>query len=146
MIYKDEEPVDEKADKRTKDSEMQDVSAMDTNAEAKERSRTYYANQMGFRRDHMEVLGPYGKDGLIQDWDVLEQLWDHTLRKALLVDPKDHPMLIAEPPHVTRENREKTVELMFEKFQVRHDTSYVFLRRRRSFFIKVFSSHRTATP
>jgi len=117
VIYKDEEPVDEKADKRTKDSEMQDASAMDTDAEAKERSRTYYANQMGFRRDHMEVLGPYGKDGLIQDWDVLEQLWDHTLRKSLLVDPKDHPMLIAEPPHVTRENREKTVELMFEKFQ-----------------------------
>jgi len=84
-----------------------------TDADAK-RKRTYYVNQMGYRRDHMEVVSPFGKDGLIEDWDVVEQLWDHTLHKALLVDPKEHPMLLAEPPHVTRAHREKAVQLMFE--------------------------------
>mmetsp|Transcript_30869 Transcript_30869/g.67419 ORF Transcript_30869/g.67419 Transcript_30869/m.67419 type:complete len:456 (-) Transcript_30869:65-1432(-) len=126
VIYKGEEPVTDGDDKRTpnkeeskdgEDAEMKDASATEKPAEAKERERTYYVNQMGFRRDHMEMMGPYGKDGLIKDWDIVEQLWDHTLRKSLMVDPKDHPMLIAEPPHVTRENREKTIELMFEKFE-----------------------------
>jgi actin-related protein len=41
-------------------------------------------HQMGYRRDHMEVVSPFGKDGLIEDWDVVEQLWDHTLHKVRL--------------------------------------------------------------
>ena len=40
---------------------------------------------MGYRRDHMEVVSPFGKDGLIEDWDVVEQLWDHTLHKVRLL-------------------------------------------------------------
>eukprot|EP00959_Pyramimonas_sp_CCMP1952_P376810 7892372-Pyramimonas_sp.AAC.1 len=92
VIYKGEEPVTDGDDKRTpkkeskdgEDAEMKDASATETSAEAKERERTYYVNQMGYRRDHMEVMGPYGKDGLIKDWDIMEQLWDHTLRKSLM--------------------------------------------------------------
>jgi actin-like protein 6A len=37
---------------------------------------------MGYRRDHMEVVSPFGNDGLVEDWDVVEQLWDYTLRKV----------------------------------------------------------------
>lgn len=85
-----------------------------TDADAK-RKRSFFVNQMGYRRDHMEVVSPFGNDGLVEDWDVVEQLWDYTLRKALLVDPSEHPMLLAEPPHATRAHREKAVELMFEK-------------------------------
>jgi len=55
----------------------------------------------------MEVASPYGKDGLVEDWELVEKLWDHTLKKCLLVHPTDHPMLVAEPPHVTRAHREK---------------------------------------
>ena len=49
---------------------------------------------MGYRRDHMEVVSPFGKDGLIEDWDVVEQLWDHTLHKVrLLIIPSLPPGL-----------------------------------------------------
>ncbi|KAJ7531089.1 hypothetical protein O6H91_14G031900 [Diphasiastrum complanatum] len=58
------------------------------------------------------------KDGLIADWDVVEAIWDHALRERLLVDPKEHPMLLAEPSFNTQKQREKTVELMFEKYQI----------------------------
>jgi actin-like protein 6A len=37
-------------------------------------------------------------------------------RDRLLVDPKEHPMLLAEPSFNTQQNREKMVELMFEKY------------------------------
>lgn len=34
------------------------------------------------------------------------------------MDPKEHPILLAEPALQEREAREKTVELLFEKLQV----------------------------
>jgi actin-like protein 6A len=37
-------------------------------------------------------------------------------RDQLLVDPKEHPMLLAEPSFNTQQNREKMVELIFEKY------------------------------
>ncbi|GAQ90121.1 actin-related protein 4 - ARP4 [Klebsormidium nitens] len=70
---------------------------------------------LGYRRDHMEVV-PCMEAGLVADWDVLEALWDHALRERLQVDPREHPMLLAEPSHNTPAVREKTVELMFEKY------------------------------
>lgn len=55
----------------------------------------------------MEVVNPYGKEGLFEDWELVEKIWDHTLKKCLLVDPTEHPMLIAEPAHATAKHREK---------------------------------------
>ncbi|XP_024383760.1 actin-related protein 4 [Physcomitrium patens] len=72
---------------------------------------------LGYRRDHMEVL-PAMKGGLVADWDVVESLWDHAFRDRLLIDPKEHPMLIAEPSFNTQQHREKMVELMFERYDV----------------------------
>lgn len=72
---------------------------------------------LGYRRDHMEVV-PAMKDGLVADWEVVESLWDHALRDRLMIDPKEHPMLLAEPSFNTQQHREKMVELMFEKYDV----------------------------
>jgi actin-related protein len=35
------------------------------------------------------------------NWDLVERLWDHGLRDRLRVDPSEHPLLHAEPPHNT---------------------------------------------
>ncbi|KAK3008826.1 hypothetical protein RJ639_014400, partial [Escallonia herrerae] len=72
---------------------------------------------LGFRRDYMEVLSAM-KDGLVVDWDIAESIWDHAFRGCLLVDPKEHPMLLAEPSSNTQQQREKVAEIMFEKYQV----------------------------
>lgn len=55
-------------------------------------------------------------NGIINDWEVLEALWSHIFSDRLRAPPEEFAMMIAEPSHNTREAREKTVELMFEKF------------------------------
>ncbi|XP_022871519.1 actin-related protein 4-like [Olea europaea var. sylvestris] len=91
-------------------------SAPDTKSKG---NRKFYvgSQDLGFRRDHMEVLSPI-KDGIVIDWDMVESIWDHALRKCLLIDPKEHPMLLAEPCSNTQQQREKAAEIMFEKYQV----------------------------
>lgn len=91
-------------------------SAPDPNSKSKR--KLYVGNQaLGYRRDHMEVISPI-KDGIVADWDIVESIWDHAFRECLLIDPKEHPMLLAEPCANTQQQREKAAEIMFEKYQV----------------------------
>ncbi|XVF19217.1 hypothetical protein REPUB_Repub11eG0090700 [Reevesia pubescens] len=84
----------------------------------KGKRRLYIGSQaLGFRRDHMEVLSPL-KDGVVVDWDIVDSIWDHAFKECLLIDPKEHPMLLAEPSSNTQQQRERTAELMFEKYKV----------------------------
>ncbi|KAL1541310.1 Actin-related protein 4 [Salvia divinorum] len=87
-------------------------------SKSKSKGKFFVGSQdLGFRRDHMEVLSPI-KDGVVVDWDMVEGIWDHALRKCLLIDPKEHPMLFAESCSNSQQQREKTAEIMFEKYQV----------------------------
>ncbi|ESQ27779.1 hypothetical protein EUTSA_v10018569mg [Eutrema salsugineum] len=72
---------------------------------------------LNFRRDQMEILSPI-KDGIVSDWDIVDNVWEHAFRSCLMIDPKEHPMLLAEPPLNTQQQREKAAELMFEKYKV----------------------------
>ncbi|XP_052199573.1 actin-related protein 4A isoform X3 [Diospyros lotus] len=72
----------------------------------KGKRKLYVGSQaLGFRRDHMEVLSPI-KDGVVVDWDIVDSIWDHTFRDCLLIDPKEHPMLLAEPSSNSQQQRE----------------------------------------
>ncbi|XP_050235722.1 actin-related protein 4-like [Mercurialis annua] len=109
--------------------EIEDPASVEKNASADSKSvnvkdsekvkgnrKLYVGSQaLGFRRDNMEVLSPI-KDGVVVDWDIVDSIWDHTFRECLLVDPKEHPMLLAEPSFNTQQQRERTAELMFEKY------------------------------
>ncbi|KAJ6970195.1 actin-related protein 4 isoform X3 [Populus alba x Populus x berolinensis] len=80
--------------------------------------KLYVGSQaLGFRRDHMEVLSPF-KDGIVADWDMVDSIWNHAFRECLLIDPKEHPMLLAEPSSNSQQQRERTAELIFEKYNV----------------------------
>ncbi|XP_019449843.1 PREDICTED: actin-related protein 4-like isoform X1 [Lupinus angustifolius] len=84
---------------------------------AKGKRKLYVGSQsLGYRRDHMEVLSPY-KDGIVADWDIVDSIWDHAFRECLSIDPKEHPMLLAEPSSNTQQQRERAAELMFEKYK-----------------------------
>eukprot|EP00743_Colponemidia_sp_Colp-15_P003099 GILK01003349.1.p1 GENE.GILK01003349.1~~GILK01003349.1.p1 ORF type:complete len:426 (-),score=47.17 GILK01003349.1:181-1458(-) len=88
-------------------------------AGASEKSHnTYFVGNsaVNFRRDNVEMKGPM-ESGLIKDWDVMEQLWDHAFHKCLLADPKEHPLMVAEPSIHSRQSREKMAEILFEKYQ-----------------------------
>ncbi|KAL2461647.1 Actin-related protein 4 [Abeliophyllum distichum] len=100
--------------------EVDDPDNPDKNPDTKSKGkRKFYvgSQDLGFRRDDMEVLSPI-KDGIVVDWDMAESIWDYALRKCLLIDPKEHPMLLAEPCSNTQQQREKAAEIMFEKYQV----------------------------
>jgi actin-related protein 3 len=56
------------------------------------------------------------KHGQIEDWDKIEQFWEHCLFKYLRCEPEDHAILLTEPPLNSPDNREYTAEIMFETF------------------------------
>jgi hypothetical protein len=35
----------------------------------------------------------------VEDWDAMEQIWDETFKNQLAVDPRDHPVMVADPSH-----------------------------------------------
>eukprot|EP00698_Gefionella_okellyi_P005322 TRINITY_DN14842_c0_g1_i1.p1 TRINITY_DN14842_c0_g1~~TRINITY_DN14842_c0_g1_i1.p1 ORF type:complete len:401 (-),score=71.02 TRINITY_DN14842_c0_g1_i1:344-1546(-) len=79
----------------------------------------YYVgtSALSYRRDHMDILSPF-KDGIIDDWDLFEQLVEHTYKARLLADSKEHPVLLGEPAFNPNAVREKLTELMFEKYEI----------------------------
>ncbi|OMO49711.1 Actin-related protein [Corchorus olitorius] len=111
------------------DNENNDSKTSNNNVDSnkpKGKRRLYVGSQsLGFRRDHMEltaaclvqVLSPL-KDGVVVDWEIVDSIWDHAFKECLLVDPTEHPMLLAEPSSNTQQQRERTAELMFEKYKV----------------------------
>jgi actin-related protein len=65
----------------------------------------------------LEIISPF-QDGLIENWDVFEQLWEYSYTKALRTVSSEHPVLFCDPSWDPKENREKLCELAFEKFGV----------------------------
>ncbi|EPB85937.1 hypothetical protein HMPREF1544_07269 [Mucor circinelloides 1006PhL] len=80
-------------------------------------TRKYYIgdNKINTFRSNMEIKSPF-KDGLVEDWDAVEHIWDATFSQMLRIDPRNHPLLCTEVAWNTPENRQKTMQLAFEKF------------------------------
>lgn len=56
-------------------------------------------------------------NGIIKNWEDMVHLWDYTFKKKLgIEDLSDHSILLTEPVMNPDSNREKMVEIMFEKF------------------------------
>ena len=73
---------------------------------------------LNYRRENMEVVSPFDEEtGLLSDWDLVENIWRHTLTDRLHIDPTEHPVLLAEPNFNSKECREKSLEILFETFQ-----------------------------
>ncbi|CAH8389508.1 unnamed protein product [Eruca vesicaria subsp. sativa] len=109
------------------DSTKTNSSSEDSKSEKEKGKRKLYVGSqaLNYRWDHMEILSPI-KDGIVSDWDLMENIWEHAFRSCLMIDPKEHPMLLAEPPLNTQHQRERSpnlsfgvaAELMFEKYKV----------------------------
>ncbi|KAL0697881.1 hypothetical protein Bca4012_054003 [Brassica carinata] len=101
------------------DSSKTNSNSEDSKSEKDKGKRKLYVGSqaLNYRRDHMEILSPI-KDGIVSDWDLVDNIWEHAFRSCLMIDPKEHPMLLAEPPLNTQQQREKAAELMFEKYKV----------------------------
>lgn len=68
-------------------------------------------------RSMLEVYYPM-ENGIVKSWDDMGYLYDYTFgEKKLNIDTKTSKILLTEPPMNPLKNREKMVELMFEKYQ-----------------------------
>jgi len=72
---------------------------------------------LNYPKTDMEVSS-YVKDGMIQDWDVLEEVLDYSYKKIVQSESELHPVLFSEAPWNKKEKREHLTEIMFEKYNV----------------------------
>eukprot|EP00924_Labyrinthula_sp_SR-Ha-C_P002897 augustus_masked-scaffold_13-processed-gene-10.6-mRNA-1 protein AED:0.07 eAED:0.07 QI:0/-1/0/1/-1/1/1/0/367 len=56
--------------------------------------------------------------GIVVNWDDMEEIWEHIFTKELLVNPNNHPILLTEKMYGPKANREKTIQILFETFNV----------------------------
>ncbi|KAH8049357.1 hypothetical protein JL721_11723 [Aureococcus anophagefferens] len=56
------------------------------------------------------------ENGIVQDWDDMELLWNYTFYEKLGIDPKDYKIMLTEPPMNPLANRRKLVTAMFELY------------------------------
>ena len=54
--------------------------------------------------------------GKIVNWNEMERIWTNTFYSELKIAPEEHNILLSESPFTTRQDREKTLETMFETF------------------------------
>lgn len=64
--------------------------------------------------------------GIVKDWNDMEKVWNHTFFDALRINPEEQAVVVTEAPMNPRKNRERMMELLFEKFDV--PASYVVLQ------------------
>ena len=93
----------------------QDVD-MDDGAAKKQKSISGYS-ELGFKRDHMKVAPLYQEDNTM-NFDVLEELFDHSIKKNLMLQPKDTPLILTENSMHQKDARLKLTEFMFEKLEL----------------------------
>lgn len=58
--------------------------------------------------------------GIIEDLDQMEKIWQYTYENELVVDPKEHPALLTEPPLNDPKKREEIMAKFFESHGVNH--------------------------
>ena len=77
----------------------------------------YVGNEANEKRSVLNIISPI-KQGVIKDWEGIEDIWFHTMSNELKVPPDQHPVLLSEPPLNPKGNREKVTSAMFEEFKV----------------------------
>eukprot|EP01083_Nonionella_stella_P037949 103380_1 len=97
--------------------ESEGKSSEDGDVEMNSSGKTYFCGQnLNFRRDEMDVVSPV-KNGLVEDWDAVERVWDHAIRGVMQLNPKEHPILMIENTFTDDERREKMLERAFETLE-----------------------------
>uniref|UniRef100_A0A6P4EI78 Actin-related protein 2 isoform X2 n=1 Tax=Drosophila rhopaloa TaxID=1041015 RepID=A0A6P4EI78_DRORH len=77
-------------------------------------------------RSLLEVSYPM-ENGVVRNWDDMCHVWDYTFGpKKMDIDPTNTKILLTEPPMNPTKNREKMIEVMFEKYGF--DSTYIAIQ------------------
>ena len=68
-------------------------------------------------KENFDIKYPYS-NGQVTDWDVLESLWDYSYSQCFRTNSSEHPLLYSESAWNSKEDREKLIEIAFEKYNV----------------------------
>jgi len=60
------------------------------------------------------------ENGIVRDWEGMGHLWDYTFFDRMKIDPKEHKIMLTEPPSNPVENKKRMCENMFEKYGFSH--------------------------
>jgi len=63
----------------------------------------------------LEIKYPL-ESGIVRNWEELEYVYDYTFGQKLKINPKECKIMLTEPPGNPKQNREKMVQMMFEKY------------------------------
>jgi actin len=58
------------------------------------------------------------ENGIVTNWDDMEEIWSHTFHNELGIDPAAQPVMLIDSALDVKANREKMVQIMFETFKV----------------------------
>ncbi|XLR69531.1 hypothetical protein HN51_016629 [Arachis hypogaea] len=66
-------------------------------------------------RHQLDISYPVN-NGIVQNWDDMCHVWDHAFYNELKINPPDCKILLTDPPLNPSKNREKMIEMLFEKY------------------------------
>jgi actin-related protein 2 len=67
-------------------------------------------------RQMLELSYPM-ENGMVKNWDEMQNIWDYTFGETKLnINPKNCKIILTEPPMNPSRNREKLIQVMFEKY------------------------------
>eukprot|EP00976_Prorocentrum_cordatum_P105290 1194216-Prorocentrum_minimum.AAC.1 len=66
-------------------------------------------------RHNLDVTYPI-HNGIVQNWDDMHHVWNHTFNDVLKIDPSECRILLTDPPLNPTKNREQMVQTMFETY------------------------------
>ena len=67
------------------------------------------------KRDNLTLEYPMNR-GIINDWDIMEKLYDNIFYNQLKINTSEHNILLTELPFNSNKNRENLLEYMFEVY------------------------------
>jgi actin-related protein 2 len=66
-------------------------------------------------RSMLQITYPMD-NGIVRNWDDMSYVWDYTFNEKLKINPTECKIMLTEAPMNPKKNREKMIEVMFEKY------------------------------
>ena len=89
-------------------------------------------------RKALEISYPL-ENGIVKNWDDMEHVWNYMFAEKLKADPSGQRILLTEAPMNPKANREKMMEIMFEKYNF--SSAQVFLQAILSLYAEGMAVH-----